>query len=96
MKTVILHCYDPQPPEEKKIDTQIVADSLIDGLVKNRFDVAVFGTGDKDILPAIEYLLQAKKQVEIWSLDHTLAWDLKRSGAKIVSLTRLRSYIERI
>lgn len=96
VKTVSLHFYGSQIPEEKKIDTQIVADSLVDGLVNNRFDVAVFGTGDKDIVPAIEYLLQAKKAVEVMSFDHSLAWDLKRSGAKMISLTRLRSQIERI
>lgn len=96
VKTVFLHSYGSQIPEEKKIDTQIVADSLVDGLVNNRFDIAVFGTGDKDIVSAIEYLLQAKKLVEVMSFDHSLAWDLKRSGAKIISLTRLRSQIERV
>jgi len=96
VKTVRLHRYGFQPPEEKKIDTQIVADSLVDGLVNNRFDVAVFGGGDKDILPAIEYLLQGNKQVEIMSFQQALAWDLKRSGAKIINLTRIKDQIRRI
>jgi len=95
LKLVKLRRYGPLTPKEKKTDTQIVADSLVEGLVKNAFDVGVFGTGDKDILPSIEYLLQAGKQVEIMSFDHTLAWDLKRSGAKIISLTRLANKIRR-
>jgi len=96
LKTVKLHRYGFSTPEEKKIDTQIVADSLVDGLVNNKFDIAIFVTGDKDILPAIEYLLQANKQVEVMSFDHSLAWDLKNSGAKIVSLTKLANQIRRI
>src|SRR3990170_4112444 len=88
LKIFKLHRYGSATPEEKKIDTQIVADSLIDGLVNNRFDIGVFGTGDKDILPSVEYLLQAGKQVEIMSFDHVLAWDLKKSGASIISLTK--------
>lgn len=96
VKTVRLHRYGSQPPEEKMIDTQIVADSLIDGLVENKFDIAVFASGDKDILPAIEYLLHKNKQVEIMSFRHALAWDLRRSSAKIIDLTKIIDYIRRI
>jgi uncharacterized LabA/DUF88 family protein len=96
LKIVKLHRYDHQTPEEKRIDTQIVADSLVDGLVNNKFDVALFATGDKDILPAMEYLLAAKKEVEVMSFDHSLAWDIKNSGARIISLTNLANQIRRI
>lgn len=96
LKIVLLHRYGSQPPQEKKIDTQIVADSLVDGLVDNKFDVAVFGSGDKDILPATEYLLQRNKQVEIMSFQHALAWDLKKCGAKIIDLTKIINQIRRI
>jgi uncharacterized LabA/DUF88 family protein len=96
LRIVKLHRYGCQTPEEKRIDTQIVADSLVDGLVNNKFDVALFATGDKDILPAMEYLLAAKKKVEVMSFDHSLAWDIKNSGAKIISLTRLANQIRRI
>ena len=77
------------------VDTQIVADSLVDGLINNKFDVAVFGSGDKDILPSIEYLFQGNKQVEIMSFQHTLAWDLKKCGAKVIDLTKIKSQIQR-
>jgi len=94
LKIVPLRRYGSQPVE-KKIDTQIVADSLVDAF-NRKFDVAVFGSGDKDILPAVEYLLQMKKQVEIMSFQHTLAWDLKKSGAKIINLTKIQNQIRRI
>jgi len=94
LKIVPLRRYGSQTIE-KKIDTQIVADSLVDAFNK-KFDVAVFGSGDKDILPAVEYLLQMKKQVEIMSFEHTLAWDLKKSGAKIINLTKIQNQIRRI
>ncbi len=96
LKTFRLRGYGAQPAQEKKIDSQIVADSLVDGLLDNKFDVAVFGSGDKDILPAIEYLLQRGKQVEIMSFEHSLAWDLRKSGAKIVNLTEIVGQICRI
>ena len=96
LKLFRLHRYGSQTPEEKKIDTQIVADSIVDGLINNKFDVAVFGSGDKDILPSIEYLLQGHKQVEIMSFQHTLAWDLKKCGAKVIDLTKIKSQIRRI
>jgi len=94
LKIVPLRRYGSQPVE-KKIDTQIVADSLVDAF-NRKFDVAVFGSGDKDILPAVEYLLQMKKQVEIMSFEHTLAWDLKKSGARMINLTKIQNQIRRI
>lgn len=91
-----LHRYGSEIPKEKGIDTQIVADSLVDGLVDKKFDVAVFGSGDKDILPAVVHLLQRGKQVEILSFWHTFAWDLRRSGAKIIDLTKIVNKIQRV
>jgi uncharacterized LabA/DUF88 family protein len=95
LKLVKLHRYGSSKPEEKKIDTQIVADSLVDGLVNARFDACIFGTGDKDIFPAIEYLLKAGKLVEVMSFEHSLSWDLKLCGAKIINLTKLKEQIRR-
>ena len=95
LKLVRLHRYGSKPPQEKKIDTQIVADSLVDAF-NGKFDFAVFGSGDKDIFPAIEYLLQMNKQVEIMSFEHTLAWELRKSGAKIINLTKIKNQIRRI
>lgn len=94
LKIFRLHQYS-SGAKEKRIDTQIVADSLVDGLVDNKYDIAVFGSGDKDMLPAVQYLLKRGKKVEIWSLDQTLAWDLKTSGAKIVNLTTMINQIRR-
>lgn len=88
LKIFRLHQYSGKP-QEKKIDTQIVADSLVDGLVDDKFDIAIFGSGDKDILPAVEYLLQRNKQVEIMSFQDTLAWELKTCGVRIINLTRI-------
>ena len=95
LKLVKLHRYGSSEPEEKKIGTQIVADSLVDGLVNARFDACIFGTGDKDIFPSIEYLLRAGKQVEVMSFEHSLSWDLKICGAKIINLTKLKDQIQR-
>ena len=43
MKLFRLHRYGSQIPEEKMINTQIVADSLVDGLLNNKFDVTFLG-----------------------------------------------------
>jgi uncharacterized LabA/DUF88 family protein len=93
VKLIKLHQYGSSVPQEKRIDTQIVADALVDGLVDDKFDIAVFCSGDKDILPAVEHLLQKKKKVEIMSFWHTLAWDLKICGAKIINLTTIAQKI---
>jgi uncharacterized LabA/DUF88 family protein len=65
--------YNSFPPQEKGVDTQIADGSLVEGLKDNKYDIAVFGSGDKDILPAVEYLLRKKKQVEILSFEHCLS-----------------------
>jgi len=90
-----LHQYGSERPKEKMVDTQIVADSLVDGLVKNKFDLAVFGSGDKDILPAIRHLMHYNKQVEIMSFQHTLARGLKYCGARVINLSSILSKIQR-
>lgn len=96
LKLFQLYRYGTEIPEEKMVDTQIVADSLVDAFQK-KFDTAIFCTGDKDMLPAIEYLLQMfHKQVEVASFWDSLAWDLKNSGAKIINLTLIKGQIQRI
>jgi uncharacterized LabA/DUF88 family protein len=95
LKLIRIHVYNGSTPEEKKIDTSIVADSIMDALVYKKIDTAVFCTGDKDILPAIEYLLKAGVNVEIASFNHCFAWELKRSGAKIIDLTAIAPIIQR-
>jgi len=96
LKLIQLHQYGSSTPQEKMVDTQIVADALVDGLVDNKYDVAVFCSGDKDILPAVKYLLQRKKEVEIFSFWETLAWDLRVCGAKIINLSRIINEIRLI
>ena len=64
LKTVLVHKYGNEPPKEKIIDTQIVADSLWDAF-NNKFDIAIFCSGDSDILPAVEYILQMKKRLRL-------------------------------
>jgi uncharacterized LabA/DUF88 family protein len=90
-----LHTYGNESSKEKKIDTQIVADSLVDGLVHKKMDIAVFCTGDKDILPAIEYLMKDGLTVEIMSFNSCFAWELRRCGASITNLTYIREQIKR-
>jgi len=92
-KLVRLHKYGPQKPEEKMIDTQIVADSLVDGFRQS--PNIIFCSGDKDILPAIEYLIQMNIQVEIVAFRHSMAWKLITSGAKIFDLTKIIYRIKR-
>jgi uncharacterized LabA/DUF88 family protein len=94
-KLVKLHRYGSEPPQEKMIDTQIVADSIYDAC-KNKYDIAVFGSGDKDILPAIKYVMEMGKMVEIMAFWDALAWDLKNSGAHIVNLTKMANQIRRL
>lgn len=96
LKLVRLHRYGSERPEEKVINCQIVADSLVDAF-EDRFDVAIFCSGDKDLLPSIEYLMKKfKKQVEVVGFRHSIAWDLRKSGAKILDLTRISDQIRRI
>ena len=95
LKLTKIHTYNGQELKQKKTDTQMVADSIIDGIVIKRMDIAVFCTGDKDILPAMEYLLNYGVKVEIMSFEHCLAWDLKKCGATIINLTSIKDQIKR-
>lgn len=74
-------------PHEKRVDTQIVADALYDAFQK-KFDIAIICSGDGDMLPAVEYLMKMRKQVEIMAFWHGFSWDLRTSGAKIIDLSR--------
>lgn len=58
-------------------------------------DIVVFCCGDKDILPAVEYLMEMGRKIEIIAFKHSMAWMLRTSGAKITDLTRLRERISR-
>ena len=96
VKLTRIHSYNGAQLEEKKIDTRIVADSIVDGLVEKKIDTAVFCSGDKDLKPAIDYLMQAGIQVEIASFEHCLAWELRLCGAKIINLTTIAPLIRKI
>ena len=84
-------------PYEKRINTQIVADSMYDAFI-NKYDVAVICSGDADLVPAIEYLLKMGKQVEVLAFSTGFSWEMretKKKGAKIVVLSNYLQQISR-
>ena len=87
----------PNPPEEKRIDTQLVADSIVDGFSK-KYDTAIICSGDEDIVPCIEYILSFGKNVEVFAFSKGLSWEVRETkhlGAKIHPLTHHISAIKR-
>lgn len=81
-------------PKEKRVDTQIVADSLYDAFT-GKFDIAAICSGDGDMIPAIEYLKIMGKRVEIFAYRSGLSWDIRTSGVSITDLTANRALLER-
>jgi len=82
-------------PEEKRVDTQLVADSIYDACV-DKYDIAAICSGDEDIVPAVEYILKMGKKVELLAFETGFSWysrDTKHLGAKIIVLSR---YIEQL
>ncbi len=81
---------------EKSVDTQIVADSIYDAFTKD-FDIAVFCSGDRDILPAIQYLLKLGKDIEVVAFYSCLSWALRETthlGVKIINISKNRTTLE--
>jgi len=86
--------YD-QSTREKRVDTQLVADSIYDAFTKE-FDVAVLCSGDQDIVPAVEYLMKLGKRVEIVAFNSGLSWALRATthiGVKIIDLSRYKALL---
>jgi len=81
-------------PKEKKLEPQMVADSLWDAF-HGKYDIAIFCSGDVDVLPAIEYIQIMGKPVEIYAYYDGLSWDLRTCGAKVTDLTKLKNLLER-
>lgn len=51
-------------PREKGIDVWLAVD-MVRMALTDRFDVAILGTGDSDLQPAVEAVLEAGKRVEV-------------------------------
>lgn len=86
--------YD-ESTREKRVDTQLVADSIYDAFTKE-FDVAVLCSGDQDIVPAVEYLLKVGKKVEVVAFNSGLSWALRATthiGAKIIDISRYKALL---
>ena len=76
--------------KQKEIDVQIAVD-MVSGAYENRFDIAVLGSGDGDMAPAVRKLISMKKEVEVVSWDDPgkgqFAWTLKLSATRRRDLT---------
>jgi uncharacterized LabA/DUF88 family protein len=76
--------------KQKEIDVQIAVD-MVSGAYENRFDIAVLGSGDGDMAPAVRKLISMKKQVEVVSWDDPgkgqFAWTLKKCATRRRDLT---------
>lgn len=87
----------PLPPEEKRVDTQLVADAIVDGF-NSKYDTAIICSGDEDVVPCIEYILSFGKKVEIYAFSKGLSWEIRETkhlGAKIVVLSHHIQSIKR-
>ncbi len=76
--------------KQKEIDVQIAID-MVSGAYENRFDIALLGSGDGDMAPAVRKLTSMKKEVEVVSFDdpgkEQFAWSLKKSATSVRDLT---------
>jgi uncharacterized LabA/DUF88 family protein len=76
--------------KQKEIDVQIAVD-MVSGAYENTFDIALLGSGDGDMAPAVRKLTSMKKEVEVASFDDPgkaqFAWPLKRSATRVLDLT---------
>lgn len=93
LKLTKIKQYGSVPISQKLVDTRIVADSLWEGF-NNKYDAATFISGDKDILPAVEYIMKMGKAVEIMAFWKCLAWVLRTSGAKLINLTNYKDQLK--
>lgn len=82
-------------PEEKRVDTQLVADSIYDAFI-NKYDIAAICSGDEDFVPAVEYILKMGKQVEVMAFGTGFSWNMRETkhlGAKIIVLSNYTKQI---
>jgi len=84
-------------PEEKRVDTQLVADSIYDACM-DKYDIAAICSGDEDVVPAVEYILKMGKEVEVMAFGTGFSWDLRETkhlGAKIIVLSNFIEQLRR-
>ena len=64
---------------------------MVSGAYENRFDIALLGSGDGDMAPAVRKLTSMNKEVEVVSFDDPgkgqFAWSLKKSATRVRDLT---------
>jgi len=71
-KTVFIKILSSGKRVEKEIDVKIATDMVAYGF-KNCYDTAVLISGDGDFKPAIEWLKQLNKKIEIWTFKKSLS-----------------------
>ena len=62
---------------QKEVDVSL-ATALISGAVRDTYDTAVIISGDRDFVPAIEYVRTMGKRVEVMSFQSSLSSQLSR------------------
>lgn len=75
---------------EKGIDVLIALDMVL-GAVRDEYDVAVLFSGDTDLVPAIDGVIEAGKRVEnaVWWPDRGPGFPLRTSGSGRIWVHRL-------
>lgn len=67
---------------QKEVDVAL-ATAVMSGAMKDAYDTAVIISGDRDFIPAIEYVRTLGKRVEIISYDCALSTQMKRLADRL-------------
>ena len=70
---------------QKEVDVSL-ATTLISGAVKDTYDTAVIISGDRDFVPAIEYVRTLGKRVEVMSFLSSLSTQLTKVADNVTLL----------
>lgn len=75
--------YDTE--HQKEVDVAL-ATRLMAGAVEDSYDTAVIVSGDRDFIPAIEYVRSLGKRIEIMSYERSLAAQMRRVADRLTTL----------
>jgi|GEM_PF-1740049 len=70
---------------QKEVDVALAA-RLMAGAVDDSYDTAVIISGDRDFIPAIEYVRALGKRIEIMSYERSLAVQMRRVADRVTIL----------
>lgn len=78
--------------EKGDMDVEITVDAMHHHH-KDKFDTAIFFTGDSDFLELVSYLRNANKKVYIFSSKNNISQELKTGGDRYIDILNIQEDI---